>query len=95
MAPAFCRAASPRRPAATWRSARELPRVGLDDALKVLVVLAAKRDERYARAAAPFARRVIHECDLRIDDARRLLALVEVLPAAPDAAGEVLRRYCG
>jgi hypothetical protein len=76
-------------------AARELPRVALEDALRVLVVLSTKRDERYPRAAARFAQRLIFERRLSVDDARRVLALVEVLPTAPDGVGDALRGYCG
>ena len=38
-------------------AAAELGRLDLDDALRVLVVMAEKRDPRFARAAARFAAR--------------------------------------
>jgi hypothetical protein len=42
-------------------AARELNAVGLDDALRILVVLADKRDERFERAAVKSAARVVLE----------------------------------
>jgi len=65
-------------------TARELPHVGLDDALRRVVLMAAKRDPLYESAAARFARRAISERRLSVEDSRRLLALVEALPHAPD-----------
>jgi hypothetical protein len=41
-------------------AARELPQISLEDALRILVVLAEKRDERFARAAARFAAKRHH-----------------------------------
>lgn len=76
-------------------AARELPQVSLDDALRVLVVMAARRDERYGRAAARWAARVTSERRLGLDESRRVLALVDVLPQAPEAVCERLRGYCG
>ena len=47
-------------------AARELQHVGLDDALRVLVVFAERRDIRYERAAARFAARVMMERGLTL-----------------------------
>lgn len=74
-------------------TARELPHVGLEDALRLVVLMATKRDRNYDGAAARFAQRVISERRLSVDDARRVLALVEVLPTAPDAIAVALQRY--
>jgi hypothetical protein len=73
-------------------AARELPRLGLEDALRVVVVMAAKRDPRFDRAAARFAARATIERRLGLAEARYALALVEALPASPDSIGELLRR---
>ena len=75
-------------------AARELPHVALDDALRMLVVMASKRDARYEQAAARWAGRVIAERRLGLDEGRRVLALVEVLPDAVDAVEQRLKRYC-
>ena len=68
--------------------------VDLDDALRVLVVLAEKRDPRYQRAAARFAARVVLEGRLTPDEGHRVLALAQSFPEAPDAVAQLLRRYC-
>jgi hypothetical protein len=75
-------------------SARELPQISLTDALRILVVMAQKRDERFARAGARWAGRVIAERRLSLDESHRLLALVAALPVAPDSIAVLLRGYC-
>jgi hypothetical protein len=72
-------------------AARELPHVALDDALRILRVMAAKQDPRFDRAAARVAARAIHELGLGLAEARYVLALVEALAGSPDTIGEVLR----
>lgn len=76
-------------------AARELPQVSLEDALRILVVMAAKGDERYERAAARWAARVTAERRLGMDESRRVLALVDVLPEAPEAVAAKLRALSG
>jgi hypothetical protein len=73
---------------------RELQHVRLDDALRILVVLAEKHDPRYERAAARFAARVTTERQLDLADARYVLALAEALPRSPDAIALLLGRFC-
>lgn len=73
-------------------AARELRQLGLDDALRVLIVMADRGDARFDRAAARFAGRAITEARLGLADARYVLALVEALPLSPDTIGELLRR---
>jgi hypothetical protein len=75
-------------------ASRELPHVGLDDALRVLVVFAERRDARYERAATRFAARVMLERRLGLAEARYVLALAEALPRSPDAVAVLLRPYC-
>jgi hypothetical protein len=76
-------------------AARELPQVSLADALRILTIMAARRDERFGRAAARWAARVTAERHLGLDESRRVLALVDVLPDAPEAVAIRLRAYCG
>jgi hypothetical protein len=76
-------------------AARELHQVGLDDALRILVVMATKRDPRFDRAAARFAARATQERGLDLSAARFMLALVEALPRSPDTVGELLRSTLG
>ena len=75
-------------------AARELTEISLEDALRILVVLAEKGDTRFERAAARFASRVTAEQGLRLADARYVLALAEALPRSPDAVALLLRSYC-
>jgi hypothetical protein len=73
-------------------AARELPTIDLEDALRILVVMARARDPRYPRAAARWAGRAISERGLDVAQSWRVLGLVEVLPEAPDVVEPVLRR---
>ena len=75
-------------------AAADLQHVELDDALRVLLVLAEKGDARYERAAARFAARVTHERSLALAEARYVLALAEALPRSPDSIAELLRPFC-
>jgi uncharacterized protein (DUF2384 family) len=75
-------------------AARELASIDLEDALRILLVMAKKGDERYGRAAARWAARVTAERRLGMDESRRVLALVDVLPEAPDAVAAKLRGIC-
>lgn len=75
-------------------AARELAQVSLEDALRILVVLAEKRDERFERAAARFAARATTERRLGLAESRYVLALAEALPRSPDTIALLLRPYC-
>jgi hypothetical protein len=75
-------------------SARELPQISLADALRILVVMAEKRDRRFARAGARWAGRVIAERRLSLEESHRLLALVAALPVAPESLAVLLHEYC-
>lgn len=72
----------------------ELPNVALADALDVLELMAERRDHRYDRAAAKFCARLTTERRLSVEESRRVLALVEVLPLAPQPVSDHLRLYC-
>ena len=72
-------------------AARELDHVSVEDALRILVVMAAKHDRRFERAGAKWTARVAAERRLDLDQTRRILSLVEVLPSAPDAVAVKLR----
>lgn len=76
-------------------AARELPTLDLRDALRILILMARHADVRYPRAAARWVARATAEGGLDVNESRRLLALVEVLPRAPDAVGEELVAMCG
>ncbi len=73
-------------------AARELPRVALDDALAILVMLANVGDPRFDRAAARWIGRLLTETPAGLREARYALALVERLPSCRDALHELARR---
>ena len=75
-------------------AARELQHVGLDDALRVLVVFAEHDDVRFDRAASRFVARVTMERRVGLAEARYLLALAEALPRSPETVALLLRPYC-
>ena len=71
----------------------ELPKVALDDALAILIVLAQRRDPRFERGAARWVgRRLLTETPADFSDARFALALVERLPSCRDALHGLARR---
>jgi hypothetical protein len=74
--------------------ARTLTDITLDEALRILMVLAQQRDPRFPRAAARFAARVVIERRLAPAEAHRVLVLAEMIGEAPDAVRTMLRRYC-
>ena len=73
-------------------AARELPQVSLDDALRVLALLADAHDPRFDRAAARWVGRLLVETPIGLADARFALAMVERLPACRDALHKLARR---
>jgi hypothetical protein len=75
-------------------AAAEVGWLNLEDALRVLLVMAEKQDRRFPRAAARFAARVVTERRLEPHEAHRVLALAETLPESPDAIAVLLRSYC-
>lgn len=89
--PRFRRALLTKNLALVDAAARELPRVDLADALKILVLMADQRDARFQRAAARWAARATGELGLDLDQSRRLFALVDALPEAPEVIAEHLR----
>ncbi|MGH2941241.1 MAG: hypothetical protein ACRDLN_00480 [Solirubrobacteraceae bacterium] len=73
-------------------AAGELPRIGLDDALVILALLAEQGDPRFDRAAARWIGRLLLETPLSLSDARFALTLVERLPGCRDALHGLARR---
>ena len=73
-------------------AAAELPRIGLDDALTILALLADAGDPRFDRAAARWVGRLLVETPAGLCDARYALALVERLPTCRDALHGLARR---
>jgi hypothetical protein len=76
-------------------AARELQHVALDDGLRILVVLAERRDPRFGHAAARFAGRVTTERRLSLPEAHYVHALAEALPRSPETVALLLSPYCG
>lgn len=72
-------------------AAREIPQVSLVDALRIVVVLAEKNDPKFEAAAARWAARASIERRLSLAEARRVNALLDALPAAPEAVALTLR----
>jgi hypothetical protein len=64
----------------------------LDDALEILILMAAEKDPRFDRAAARWVGRLLAETPLGLADARWALALVERLPAASESLRRLARR---
>jgi hypothetical protein len=73
-------------------AAAELPRIGLDDALEILWLMAHKRDPRFERAAVRWIGRLLLETPTTLRDARFALVLVERLPDGKDALHRLVRR---
>ena len=73
-------------------AAAELPTIGLDDALAILVLLAQAGDPRFDRAAARWVGRLLTETPTGLGDARFALALVERLPGCRHALHGLARR---
>ena len=73
-------------------AARELPTIGLDDALRILTLLADARDPRFDRAAARWLGRLLLETPIGLADARFALVMVERLPECRDALHKLARR---
>lgn len=72
-------------------AAAELPEIALEDALRVLCLLADKGDPRFDRAAARWLGRLLLERPVSLGDARYASALVERLPASVEALYELVR----
>lgn len=71
-----------------------LPHVELLDVLEVLRLMASHGDARYDRSAARFVARLATERRLTVEESRRVLALAEVMPLAPEPIADHLRLYC-
>lgn len=76
-------------------AARELPRIDVEDALRILVVMAKQHDARFDRAAARWAARATLERRLDTGASLHVLALARSLPASPDGIGEMLLNALG
>jgi hypothetical protein len=80
--------ANPRTSAAQIRAiARELPRVGLEDALAIVLALLDPEPQSFPRAAARWAVRLVLECRLDLVDAQLAVASLAALERAAATAG--------
>lgn len=76
-------------------AARELPRIGLDDALRICLVLRDGDAERYERAAVRWLGRFALEArGATIEDVRAAAGAFDVLPQQPSEAMERLQELC-
>jgi hypothetical protein len=73
-------------------AAVELPRLELDDALEVLILMARDGDPRFDRAATRWVGRLLAERPLGLADARFAVVLVERLPAGRETLQRFARR---
>ncbi len=76
-------------------AARELPRIALDDALRICLVLRGGDPERYERAAVRWLGRFALEGRrVSIDDLRLAADALDKLPSHATEAMELLQRLC-
>jgi len=76
-------------------AARELTHIKLEASLKIVVVLAEKRDQRFDRAAARLVARLCAERGLGLSELRWALASAERLPADPSGVSLALAQLIG
>ena len=76
-------------------AALELPRVDLDDALRICLLMSQVDDDRYERAAVRWlARASLETPSMRLEDVRMGLIAFEALPYNPTAARQTLAELC-
>ena len=76
-------------------AALELPRIALDDALRICLVLRGGDQERYERAAVRWLGRFALEAPgVTIDDLRQAADALAILPRRASEAMERLQRLC-
>jgi hypothetical protein len=76
-------------------AALELPRIALDDALRICLVLRGGDPARYERAAVRWLGRFALEArSVTIDDLRAAANALDLLPARPSEAMETLQGLC-
>jgi hypothetical protein len=91
----FRRAIESGNPALVTAAALELPRVALDDALRICLVLRGADPERFERAAVRWLGRFALEAHgATIDDLRLAAEALDALPERASEAMEVLQRLC-
>ena len=76
-------------------AAAELPRIDLDDALSICLLISEQDTERYERAAVRWLARMSLEVPtIRIEDLRAGLLAFEALPENPHGARTALADLC-
>ncbi len=91
----FRRALETGNPALVTAAALELPRIALDDALRICLVLRGGDPERYERAAVRWLGRFALEArNVTIDDLRLAADALDALPESTTDAMERLQRLC-
>lgn len=76
-------------------AARELPRIGLEDALRICLVLRGGDPVRYERAAVRWLGRFALEArEVTIEDLRQAASALDALPDRAAEAMERLQRLC-
>ena len=91
----FRRALETGNPALVTAAALELPRIALDDALRICLVLRGEDSARYERAAVRWLGRFALEArGVTIDDLRGAADALDSLPRHPVEAMERLQRLC-
>ncbi len=88
----FARALELGKPSLVYAAAAELPRLNLDDGLRVLVLMAEQDRARFDRAAVRWVARLGLERRLGIDDLRAALAACELLVTHPGVGRRVLQQ---
>ena len=88
----FVRALEVGKLSLVYAAAAELPRLNLDDGLRVLVLMAEQDRGRFDRAAVRWVARLGLERRLGIDDLRAALAACELLATHPDEGRVVLEQ---
>jgi len=76
-------------------AAAELPRVDLQDALRICLLMSAQDDDRFERAAVRWlARATLETPTMRLDDLRLGLIAFEAMPYNQAAARRTLAQLC-
>jgi hypothetical protein len=88
----FSRALETRKLSIVLAAAAELQAIQLDDALEILILLAAENDPRFDRAAARWVGRLLAETPIGLADGRYAIALVERLPQCSETLRRLARR---
>jgi hypothetical protein len=91
----FQRSLQTRNLSVVLAAAAELQSIQLDDALEILILMAAEKDPRFDRAAARWVGRLLNETPIGLADGRHAIALVERLPQGAETVRRFARRRLG